>query len=52
MNNKAKVVITDFIPDTETECAVLGDLADVVALNATSEEQVLEGVQDADVVLL
>jgi C-terminal binding protein len=47
-----KVVITDFIPDTSTEEAVLGDLAEVHALNAVSEEQVIDAVQDADAVLL
>ncbi len=52
MSKPNKVVITDFIPDTSAEREVLGDLADVVALNATSEEEVLEGVADADAILL
>lgn len=50
---KAKVVITDFISEPlEYERAILGDLADVVALNATHEAQ-LEGlVEDADVIVV
>lgn len=52
MSSRSKVVITDFIPDTATEREVLGELADVVALNATSEDAVLAAVEDADVVLL
>lgn len=52
MSKPNKVVITDFIPDTSAEEGVLGDLADVVALNATSEDDVIEGVSDADAVLL
>lgn len=47
-----KVVITDFIPDNSAECEVLGDQTEVVALNATSEDEVLEAVADADAVLL
>ncbi|MGB0582148.1 MAG: C-terminal binding protein [Limisphaerales bacterium] len=52
MSHSNKVVITDFIPDTSTERKVLGDLADVVALNAASEDEVLERVVDADAILL
>jgi C-terminal binding protein len=47
-----KVVITDFIPDTETEREVLGPDVDVVALNALSEDEILFQVEDADAVLL
>ena len=52
MSKPNKVVITDFIPDTSTEEEVLGDLAEVVALNAASEDEVLDGVADADAILL
>lgn len=52
MSRPNKVVITDFVTDTSVEEEVLGDLAEVVALDAGNEDEVLDGVVDADAVLL
>ena len=43
-----KVLVTDFITDElEPEKSVLGDIADVIALDATSEADLAEHVEDA-----
>ena len=50
---KAKVVITDFISEPlDHERAILGDLADVVALNCTHEAQLEGMIEDADVIVV
>ena len=47
------VVITDFIhPPLGHEERILGDLADVVALNAFSEEALQGGVEQADAIMM
>ncbi|MBY0514147.1 MAG: C-terminal binding protein [Gemmataceae bacterium] len=46
------VVVADFITDTATETQLLGDLADVVALDAASEADLLGRVEDADAIMM
>ncbi len=48
----AKVVITDFIEDTEVEYPILGDLADVTACNAMHESELVGKIEDADAIML
>lgn len=53
MNPRAKVVITDFINDQlDHERRILGDVADVVALNAFSEDALEGQIEDADAIML
>ena len=53
MNHRAKVVITDFISEPlEHERRILGDLADVFALNAQSESELAGRIEDADIVMV
>lgn len=50
---KAKVVITDFISEPlDYERRILGELADVTALNAFHEDELIGRVEDADVIVL
>ncbi len=53
MPQRAKVVSLDFVKDSlEPERRVLGDLADVVALDAHSENDLVGRVEDADAVMI
>src|SRR6478609_8999503 len=53
MSQHAKVVVTDFITEPlDHERRILGDLADVVALNAFSEDDLVGRVEDADALML
>lgn len=53
MNKKCKVVITDFITGSlEPEERILNDLAEVVAIDARSEEDLRGVVEDADAIIL
>ncbi|PSR56985.1 C-terminal binding protein [Adhaeribacter arboris] len=53
MSKKYRVVITDFLSDSlETETKILNALADVVALNAFSEEDLIGKVEEADAIIL
>ena|SRR5436190_5069976 len=53
MSQRAKVVVTDFINEPlEHERRIIGDLADVVALNAFSEDDLIGKIEDADAVML
>ncbi len=53
MPTRPRVVIADFIADDlGPELEVLGDLADVVALNATSESDLPGRIDEADAVML
>ncbi|MBN1344799.1 MAG: C-terminal binding protein [Phycisphaerae bacterium] len=53
MPKRAKVVIADFIRDElEPERRILGNLADVVALDATSEDQFGNRIDDADAIMV
>ena len=50
---RAKVIITDFVPGPPTfELGVLGDLAQVVALDAMVEEDIIGRVEDADAIMM
>ena len=49
MNQRAKLVVTDFISEPlDHERRILGDLADVVPLNAFSEDDLVGRIEDAD----
>lgn len=53
MSQRAKVVVTDFINEPlDHERRILGDLADVVALNAFSEGDLVGKIEDADAIML
>lgn len=53
MNTRSKVVITDFISGSlEPEQQVLGDIADVIALDAYREEELVAHVEDADALMV
>ena len=53
MSRRAKVVVTDFITEPlDHERRILGDLAEVVALNAMSEEDLAGKIEDADAAML
>ena len=53
MRDRAKVVVADFITDPlEPERRILGDLAELTALNARSESDLAGSVEDADAILL
>lgn len=50
---KPKVIITDFLnDDLASERVIFGDLADVVTLNAFSEDELIGQIENADAVLL
>jgi len=53
VNQKATVVITDFVnDDLQPEREILGDLADVIALGATDEAQLIGRVEKADALVV
>lgn len=53
MAERAKVVITDFIEEPlDKEFEILGDLADVVALQAEDESELIGRIEDADAIML
>lgn len=53
MSTRARIVITDFLTDAlEIERKIVGDLADLVALNASSEQDLVGRIEDADAVIL
>jgi D-3-phosphoglycerate dehydrogenase/C-terminal binding protein len=53
MNKRGKVVITDFIQDAlEPERRILAGVADVEALNAFSEDDLVGRIEEADAVML
>lgn len=53
MTNRHKVVITDLVRDAmEDERAILDDVADVVALDGSCEEDLHGGIEDADAVMV
>lgn len=50
--HRFKVVIADFISDQlAPECEVLGELADVAALDASTEDELINRVEDADAIM-
>ena len=53
MSVRAKVVVTDFINEPlDHERRILGDVAEVVALNAFSEDDLVGKIEDADAIML
>jgi D-3-phosphoglycerate dehydrogenase/C-terminal binding protein len=53
MAERAKVVITDFITEPlDEEEKILGDLADVVALQVEHEDELVGKIEDADAIML
>ena len=53
MSQRAKVVVTDFITEPlDHERRILGDLAEVAALNAFSEDDLVGNIEDADAIML
>lgn len=53
MSVRAKVVVTDFINEPlDHERRILGDLADVVSLNAFSEDDLVGKIEEADAIML
>ena len=53
MSQRAKVVVTDFISEPlDHERRIIGELADVVALNAFSEDDLVGKIEDADAIML
>jgi D-3-phosphoglycerate dehydrogenase/C-terminal binding protein len=53
MSPRPRVVITDFVAGPlETERRVLGEIADVVALDASSEEEIAGRIDDADAIMM
>ncbi|MBT6154706.1 MAG: C-terminal binding protein [Planctomycetaceae bacterium] len=53
MAGRGKVVVTDFIGEPmKDELKILGDIADVVALNAGCEEDLFGRIEDADAIMV
>lgn len=53
MSQRPKVVVTDFITEPlDHERRLLGDVAEVVALNAFSEDDLVGRIEDADAIML
>lgn len=53
MSKRPCVMITDFVAgQLETERRILGDIADIVALDASSEEEISPRIQDADAIMM
>src|SRR5882672_605431 len=53
MSQRAQVVVTDFITEPlDHERRILGDLAEVRALNAFSEEDLVGQIEEADAIML
>ena len=49
MSKRAKVLVTDFVSEPlDCERRILGDLADVVALDAPHESELAGRIEDAD----
>lgn len=53
MNTRKKVVITDFVSEPlDCERRILGDLADVVALEVRNEAELAGRIEDADAIMM
>jgi D-3-phosphoglycerate dehydrogenase/C-terminal binding protein len=53
MSSRPRVVITDFVAGPlEVERRILGDIADVIALDASSEEEIAGRIEDADAIMM
>jgi D-3-phosphoglycerate dehydrogenase/C-terminal binding protein len=53
MSERFRVMITDFVTGPlETERRILGGIADVIALDASSEEQIAGAIDEADAIMM
>jgi D-3-phosphoglycerate dehydrogenase/C-terminal binding protein len=53
MGNRPRVVITDFVAGPlDTERGILGDVADVEALDASAEDEIAGRIEDADAIMM
>jgi D-3-phosphoglycerate dehydrogenase/C-terminal binding protein len=53
MNQRARVVIADFIAGPlEMERRILGEVAEIVALDAASEDELRGKIEDADAIMM
>jgi len=53
MNKRFQVVVTDLVTgNPEPECRILGDLADVRVVAATTEDELAGKIEDADAVMI
>jgi C-terminal binding protein len=53
MSTRPQVMITDFVAGPlETERRVLGEVADVVALDASSEDEIVGQIEEADAIMM
>ena len=53
MSKRAKVLVTDFVSEPlDCERRILGDLADVVALDARNESELAGRIEDSDAVMM
>lgn len=53
MSSRAKVVITDFVSEPlDHERRILGDIADVIALDALNEDDLAGRIEDADAIMM
>jgi len=50
MSKRFRVVVADFITELKPELAILSDIADIVALDAASEHDLVGKIEDADAV--
>ncbi len=52
MPKRFRVVVADFITELKPELAILSDIAEIVALDASSENDLTGKIEDADAVML
>jgi C-terminal binding protein len=52
MSRRFRVVVADFVTELKPELAILSDIADLVALDASTESDLIGKVEDADAVML
>lgn len=52
MPKRFRVVVADFVTELKPELAILSDIADIVALDASSERDLVGKIEDADAVML
>jgi C-terminal binding protein len=52
MPKRFRVVVADFLTELKAELTILSDIADIVALDAASENDLVGKIEDADAVML
>ena len=52
MSKRFRVVVADFITELKSEEAILGDIAEIAALDASSERDLEGKIEDADAIML